>query len=406
MERLLEAAVMKKCRAASRRLSTLSLFSAMADFIFGAVYISLMLNAKFDPEIIGLLFFSTFAISTVFEIPSGDWGDRFGHRKVGSLGLLLWGISLSSFTFALHSQALMLITLTLWSVGQALYSGAPTSLTLNTIPREMESMRQRTVRSASLAKWFGASLGGIAVLTGSIRVGGTTLILCAGIILFILAAWMHFAWEESPNLVRSEDKSNIIRRLACSWSQNLNLLVATVCISSAGMSVLLFTWQPLVTKEMGIDEKFNGLILLGMTSFAGLGAYLAKYDNKFPSHFSMSIPLIVAGALFATVGASPGFWVTLISLAVLEILFSYTTTVLAVRAHTIFPDEARNLLWSAFSAVIGFSMALGDLLFGFLWEAKGLLGGLILAGITISLLAILTGFLWRRDANKQIQQCL
>lgn len=382
------------------RLALMALLVSVADFIFGAVYVSVMLHADFSPENIGVIFFIAFVVSTIFEIPSGDWGDRFGHRKIGALGLVLWGSSLVGFILALRVRILMFLALILWSVGQALYSGAPISLTLNTIPAQQKSARRAAVRMSSIAKWVGATLGGATVFTGSKAVDTSTLILCAGILLLFLAGWMCLCWGESVPAPVAERESNIVRRVKASWNRQMSLVLVASSATALGLSVLLFIWQPLVTSIAGVDERFNGLVLLGMTALAGCGAFLSRFDERLPAPVSIVAASNLAGALLALMSAIPSVWSVFIAIGMMEVVLSYAGTVVAVRAHELFPDDARNLLWSVFSAVIGMSMALADLLFGFLWTSIGILPALAVAGVVIIVLGCGIGALWRFVPSK------
>ena len=155
-------------RVAVNRLTLLTLLVGFADFVFGTVYVTLMLRADISPSEIGLGFFVAFALSTVVEVPSGDWGDRWGQRRIASIGLVAWGVALIAFAQSANMPIVMLASLCIWSIGQALYSGAPVSLTINSIPNDFPELRTRAVLMQNVAKWAGSAAGAGAVFLGVI----------------------------------------------------------------------------------------------------------------------------------------------------------------------------------------------------------------------------------------------
>lgn len=379
------------------RLAGLTLFTSVGDFIFGAVYVTIMLNAGFTPKTVGTLFFIAFVISTVFEIPSGDWGDRYGHRTIATIGLIVWGSALVAFQIALHIKILMVLVLTLWSIGQALYSGAPLALTLNSIPEEEKSTRQAAVRCANVAKWFGAALGAGLVVLGAIKLDSVSLVTLAGFTLLILSAWMRLTWNDSLQLSQNDRTgANLAWRLSKSWSREMTFLLLISAVVALTLSILLFAWQPLVSMVLDADERFNGVILLCMTILAGVGAYLSKFESVLPKHASYFAPIVISGLLFVLIGAIPNLCSVFLAIGVVEMLLGYANTVVAIRAHDLFPDSARNLLWSVFSASIGISMAFSDLLFGLLWNGRGITQALQVSGALIVTIAISIGILRRK----------
>lgn len=99
----------------------------------------------------GVAFFASLVVGTVVEVLSGDWGDRYGNRRMTVAGLALWGAGLIAFAFVTSLVGLVL-TLACWSMGQAIYSGAPLALTVNAISAENTALRQAAVRWSQVSR--------------------------------------------------------------------------------------------------------------------------------------------------------------------------------------------------------------------------------------------------------------
>lgn len=381
-------ATAREARAATSRLAVLIALVGVADFAFGAVYVTVLLGVGLTPAQIGVGFFLSFLLSTAVEVPSGDWGDRWGQRRMATLGLACWGISLAVFALSTAAPPVMLLALGTWAVGQALFSGAPLSLTINSIAAEPTELRQRAVRAASIAKWVGSAAGGLVVFLGADAFAPPVLIGAAGCALVALAVWVGLAWPESERQAPHPSERHLLQRLRLGWASGLGTLLALAVVSSALLSILLFAWQPLVALA-GVPVRANGLVLLGLTVLAAGGAALSRFSERIPgSPLDVLVALLVVALLLAAAGWLPGPWTTFGSLGAVEVLTSYALTVVAVRAHSLFQDRFRNLFWSLFSAAMGIAMALSDLLFGLLWERLGITPALATAGAAMAVLVV------------------
>jgi MFS family permease len=165
-------------------------------------------------------------------------------------------------------------------------------------------------------------------------------------------------------------------------------------LASALLSVVIFSWQPLVAITAGVPVTANGLILFVMTAFAALGALMSRYGSRMRGRaWDVPLALFLVSIAIGVAGSIPSPVTTFLMLGIGELLISYCLTIVAVAAHDLFKDDSRNLLWSLFSASMGTAMAIADLLFGFLWDATGMQLALVVVGIT-SLIALLTPLLW------------
>lgn len=374
-----------------RKLSILVFIVGLSDFIFGSVYVSLMRLAGLSPAVLGIGFFSMMAISTIIEVFSGDWGDRWGHRRISVFGLNIWGISLVIFSLSLSQigPLFLLFSLTLWSIGQALYSGAPISLVINSIPETSDSTREKAIQLHSIFGWIGRVAGAFVATVGVVTVEPRIIVSFSGIILILLSLWMLFSWPESERETNGEQIFQIISRVKRAWKKSLYPLLVYSFVSSCLLSVVLFAWQPVINEVLGIKFEFNGIILLGLTSLAAVGAGLSRFKPLFSSETADAPTTHIIVALsFCVFAVIPNVSTAIIMLVVSEILLSYSLTTLAIYAHKIFIDKYRNLLWSSFSATMGLGMALADLLFGFIWGHYSILQAFLSLGIGVLTVSI------------------
>src|SRR5262249_28705540 len=110
-----------------RRLWTLSALAALADFLFGATYVYVMLSAGLSGGTIGTLLAVSVVVSTLLDAPRGAWGDRFGQRRVIVGGLVVWGVGMGLFSLATRPLGYA-PALVLWSAGMVVYASAPMAL--------------------------------------------------------------------------------------------------------------------------------------------------------------------------------------------------------------------------------------------------------------------------------------
>lgn len=234
----------------SKKFLLLTFIVVVADFIFGGVYVQVLLSRGLSASLIGTVFFTVGVISSFIEIPSGDWGDRFGQRKLTVIGLLCWGLGLVLFGVSTLIPV-TICALLLWTVGQALYSGAPLSLAINSIPEQYTQQRERLVRYANVLKWVGSSVGGLLVLVGAMKLNLSVTVALGGLALLACALWVKLGWPESE-LFHPGKGTNLLSRVKSSWNHELSALILLFAAASSLLSFLLFAWQPLFVDSLGL----------------------------------------------------------------------------------------------------------------------------------------------------------
>jgi hypothetical protein len=277
-----------------------------------------------------------------------------------------------------------------WSVGQAFYSGAPIALSVNAISADNKSLRRAIVRWGQVARWIGGVLGGLVVLLGARVPGMRAIIVCAGATLVISAVYVQLRW---PEITRSAGHrhGNMLGRIRSAWRPELAGLLVVTAGSMGLLSTFLFAWQPTVTSVLRLESRWLGSLLVGLTALAAIGSWSAKFTwaRLARHHYDLWILLAVGGVLLSVMALSP--MAAVIALIGVELITGYVLIAAATRAHGIFVDASRNLLWSVFSATMGAVMALIDLIFGQAWHHFGLARALVVA---VGAQAVLCGLLW------------
>jgi len=391
------AVVDDRSPALVRRFVRLTGLVAAASFVFGATYVVELLDRGFSPTVVSTAFFCALAASTVLEVVSGDWGDRFGQRRMAVGGLVLWGAGLVVFGIS-HSFGLLVVALVLWALGQATYSGAPTALIVNAIPPGDAARRRAAVRWGQTARFAGAVVAGVLVLLRPPGLSPAGLIVAAGCALLVLAGYVRLRLP----YVRADAPlpGRLTARIGRAWSGRLDALL-TLCVVNAGLlSVFLFAWQPVATTVIGLGGRWLGALLSGLTALAALGAWAARFtvEHHRVRDLDLYLGTAVTAVALAVMGTSAvAAWTAFVTV---EVAAGYVVAVAATRAHAEFPDASRNVLWSMFSAAMGTSMAVADLALGLVWDRVGLAVALGLVVPAESAIGAALGVVLRRRSRR------
>ncbi|MFD7235993.1 MFS transporter [Streptomyces syringium] len=355
-----------------RRLWALGSISFFSDFIFGATYIFVMQEGGVSAELIGVYVAGTVVVSRLVEAPSGAWGDRYGQRGLIVLGLALWGAGLLLFGLTPH-RLFYVPALLLWSSGAALYSGAPISLVVNALKTSGNADAvPRALRGAQVARWLASAAGAATVALAAVRVPPAHLVLVAGCLLVASAVWVALTWPRSSSNRQLGVTRNLLEGTRTMVTgARLGILWLTA-LYSAAISVLIMSWQPVVSgfPEFGGSEASAlGLTLLLFSLAAALGAWLGRRPKALRAEYAVLASVIcLLGLLLLVGGTIP---CTAVGYLGAEVLVGAGGTLLAVHSHSVIPDELRNTVTSLLSTVAGLSMATADLIFGYLWAAVG-----------------------------------
>jgi MFS family permease len=380
------------------RLCGLVAAVAVADFVFGAVFVAFLQRAGVSAVAIGALLAMAGGVSTLVEAPSGAFGDRYGQRRITVIGLLMWGAG--QMLFGMSGQVWQFIAvLLLWAAGMACYSGAPYALAVGYL-REAgadDAMMPSLVRAAQVTRWVAAGAGALAVMVSvAVPLGAVVSISGAGMLL--TAGWVAVAWPESEIRSSTPVLETLIRGVRLVAHGELRLVALCTALSAAATATVLVGWQPLALAA-GLPERYLGLQLLAMIALAAGGALLSVRIRIEPAH-ATAITILGMSVLLGLAGIAGGV-TALVLVAMVEIGVGLSGSTVGVWEQAAFPDDLRNTLMSILGVVAGLSMATVDLIFGAIWQGPGLSAAIGGCGAAIAVLTfVVAPTLWTSTLDR------
>jgi len=348
------------------------LAATAADFVYGAVFITVLMERGVDPWLLGTVLASANLIGLLIEAPSGALGDRYGHRRLMVVGLALWGAGFTVFGVG-DALAPTALGLALWAVGYHLYSGTPVALLVNRIgSRDRAARIARTVRYGQVAGRTGGVLGAASVMVAGAWLPGDLLVAAGGVLLVLLAVLGPVCFPVSPGQPGRRVLAIVAESAALVASARFLPLVALAASTAVGTALLVVSWQPMMAVAYGDDVRLNGLMLLVMTAALVVGALCARLVERrdpriwapaFASLMGAPVALAAYGAVPLPVGLVAG-----------ELLIGLTGVLVGVWQHTMFTDANRNTMYSMLAMVGGVFVMLTTLTFGWMWELVGSAG--------------------------------
>ncbi|WP_405008116.1 MFS transporter [Kitasatospora purpeofusca] len=359
---------------------------AVADFIFGATFVTFMTEGGLSASVIGLLLAGTSVTSLLLEAPSGAWGDRYGHRRLVVGGLTLWGCGLVSFAFS-AGAASFATAIGLWSAGLALYSGAASSLLINTLNGTGEKQRGAgAVRGTETIRWGAAAIGAALVALSARTVSTATSIVFSGAVLLCAALWVAVTWPESPrgNALPVWRSLRAGYRLLTRGDYRVLLMLSV--LTSADLGIIILTWQPAALTVAGLSEEWLGLSLLVLSMGAAAGAAATRWTSRRDPAVVVCAALIgLNGSLLCLslggIGAGAAYLGA-------EFFVGAALTSLAVWGQQLFPDDLRATATSVLGTATGITIATTHGFVGTLWERSGLADAVSVAAGTLGLSAV------------------
>lgn len=388
-----ESAKISREKSLLLRYGFFTLGGSVADFIFGAVFVTLLLDRGAAPGLVGTMLAATAVAAVVMEAPSGALGDRFGHRRLLIMGLLLWGTGFVGFGLA-DGLLVALAGMFLWAVGFALHSGTLTAIVVNRIgARDRTSRIARTIRFGQVAGRCGSALGAASVLVAGAWLDAGALVAAGGgllVALGLLAPWCFPVSPKQPGRAITAIVRESVVELA---TRRFAPLVALVMAAATVTTALVLVWQPLVRAEHGEDVRINGLYLLVMTVSLAAGAACSRFLDQSRPHWwgpvfaaLSGVPLVLA--VFHVIPLMAGVIGT-------EFFIGLTGVFSGVWQHLLYTDTNRNTMFSAMAMVGGTAVGLTHLTTGWLWDLAGLGPAVAVMASVSALLAMITVTLFR-----------
>ncbi|QRN80950.1 MAG: MFS transporter [Nocardiopsis sp. BM-2018] len=353
------------------RLSAYTLISTAADFAYGAVFVTVILARGADPWAVGLILAGGHLIGLVMEAPSGALGDRHGHRRLLTLGLLVWGTGFVALGLA-DGLALTVVGVCLGNTGMSLKSGTLNAILINRVGEHDRNDRiTRIVRVGAISTRVGSVLGAASVMVAGTWVTADTMIAVGGVLVLLLAVLAPVCFPPTPAQPDRRIGTIVLESvLLVATRRFVPLVVLALSLMSATM-LLVVSWQPMLLAEYGgEDVRLNGLVMLLMTVSLTAGAVCARWVARDRPHVwgpvaSMGIGLPLVLAAYEVVPLVVG-------LVVAEFLIGLSGVLSGVWAQLMFTDANRNTMFSAVTVVTLLGSALTTSSFGWMWDLWGI----------------------------------
>ncbi|MFE3460046.1 MFS transporter [Nocardiopsis aegyptia] len=352
------------------RYALFTLFSVSADFVYGAVFVTVLLHRGVEPWALGSMLAANIALGMVLEAPSGALGDRYGHRRLLCAGLAAWGAGFAVFGSAEGIPATVL-GLALGVCGHSLQSGTLTAIVVNRIgAHDRVSRVRRAARLGQVAARGGSVLGAASVLVGGSWARADTLVLAAGASLVLLAALTPLCFPPDRPRPGASVLAILRSSVATIAGRRFWPLVSLTVSTGVVMAALIMSWQPLLLDAYGEDVRRNGLVLLVMTLGLMAGAACSRFTDRLRPQVWGPVFAVATGAPLVLLALG---WLPLVpGLVISEFFLGVTGVVSAAWQQLMYSDANRNTMFSAMAVVSGVTVAATQWCFGWLWEVGGI----------------------------------
>ncbi|GAA1469303.1 MFS transporter [Nocardiopsis exhalans] len=376
------------------RLSAYTLISTAADFAFGAVFVTVILARGADPWAVGLILAGGHLIGLVMEAPSGALGDRYGHRRLLTLGLLVWGTGFVALGLA-DGLVLTVVGVCLGNIGMSLKSGTLNAILINRVGEHDRNNRiTRIVRVGAVSTRVGSVLGAASVMVAGTWVTADTMIAAGGVLVLLLAVLAPVCFPPTPAQPDRRIGAIVLESVVLVATRRFAPLVVLALSLMSATMLLVVSWQPMLLAEYGgEDVRLNGLVMLLMTVSLTAGAVCARWVNRDRPHVwgsvaSMGIGLPLVLAAYDVVPLVAG-------LVVAEFLIGLVGVLSGVWAQLMFTDANRNTMFSAVTVVTLLGSALTTSSFGWMWDLWGIPAAVSVLAVFAFVCALVALFLAR-----------
>jgi MFS family permease len=362
--------------------------------VFGSVFVTVILARGADPWAVGLILAGGHLIGLVMEAPSGALGDRYGHRRLLTLGLLVWGTGFVALGLA-DGLVLTVVGVCLGNIGMSLKSGTLNAILINRVGEHDRSNRiARIVRVGAVSTRVGSVLGAASVMVAGTWVTADTMIAVGGVLVLLLAVLVPVCFPPTPGQPDRRIGTIVLESVVLVATRRfVPLVVLALSLMSATM-LLVVSWQPMLLAEYGgEDVRLNGLVMLLMTVSLTAGAVCARWVNRDHPHVwgsvaSMGIGLPLVLAAYEVIPLVVG-------LVVAEFLIGLTGVLSGVWAQLMFTDANRNTMFSAVTVVTLLGSALTTSSFGWMWGLWGIPAAVSVLAVFAFVCALVALFLAR-----------
>lgn len=344
----------------------------------------------------------------VLEVPTGAIADRYGRRISMGLGAALLAGAVLVFAFT-TSFAVLLGSFMLWSVAQALMSGADNALLFDTLKAAgREASYERLAGRGLAARWGGA---GLATLLGGpvAALVDVRLTIFLGAATCIAAAFTAFSLWEPPRVGEDAPKESYFGGIREAFREawivvDVRILILLAGTAFAALEAVHYMVQPfLIDRDIKVGVMFS-LLQVPLLVAGLLGALLAGRVVTSASSTRLFVLAPVGGAAcYAFMAVMPGLW----AFAAFPLVIALGGCVEPIAAGYVnrrIGSERRATVLSIQSMARSLVLAVFAPLLGFAFDRWGLSEALVISGALAFVSGLAFGIpLWLRGRQARFE---
>jgi MFS family permease len=336
--------------------------------------------------------------STLFEVPTGYIGDRFGRKVSFVSGAFIFGFSMALFTTTSHLPLLIFIQVSS-GVGLALCSGSLDALMYEYLANKDQKSQYESIAANQYSTLFAGRI--IASIAGGIMYGINPrlpyILLAGSAILAGIVAATLIEGEKKNTGDSSHGNKNIFKTLFQNLGKPtiLSITIFAGLDSFAGNGIF-FSYQPYF-QSLSLGTESIGLIFAGISVLSLMGSQLSKpLVKKFRARYILTSITLVTTLL--SLFLALGNWV----LVIIGIIAFSICSGLAEPAQLSFTqknidDDSRNTVLSTVSFVNSTAVLLSGFIAGLILDTSNFNTLYSFTGILALSSSIVFGFIfWRQ----------
>ncbi len=343
-------------------------------------------------------------------LPAGVWADQFDRRYwlIASQSLLILIASLMAVLaiFDLITPALLLVLTAAMGIAMILNQPAWQALTPELVP---PALIPSAVQAGSVSFNLARSLGPLAagLLIASFGVGATFLF---NAISFLGVIAVLLVWRpelESKSNRATPEFMNELRKgvFLIGNSANIRNVLLRVFVFALSGSILWSLLSLVATEKLAFQERGFGFCL----GLIGLGAvtgawFLPAIRENHSSEAIMRLAQFVFAAICILIGLTQSAVVILPGLLLVGACWMTTMTTLNATAQVYLPSKFRARGMAAYMMAFSLGIAMGSATWGWLAWWQGISTAFVVAGVTMTITAILLHRLQIGSLNMELNE--
>ncbi|NMB56365.1 MFS transporter [Candidatus Beckwithbacteria bacterium] len=268
-------------------------------------------------------------ISTILEVPTGSWADRFGRKKIYQLGLAFLTLGQFLFLFARSFYFIVFISV-IWGITIALLSGPLESILYDSL---VELKRKKDYKNivANVKIVFYIARSSAAVFAGFMYTINPLIPYVAKFFTYFLALILALFVIE-PKYQKTDSLSDfeqIKKAFGNIWQYKDLVYFLLYAMMFSGLGNLLWvTYQPFLA-DSGFDTKAIGVVYVLLSLFSAFGSFLIKkLQDRFPA-FRITQFMIFSVLLISLMMFLIKNYLAVIPIFYLSVIFGFQTPLIS-----------------------------------------------------------------------------